>query len=204
MTRDRLPVYFVTPDGASADLVLAAVRGGATMVQLRDKQAGDEALIALARALKPELARRGVPLIVNDRLDVVLASGADGLHVGQSDGNPLALRRALGPGRLLGLSVEAMEQLGAIPAGVVDYLGVGPVRATATKPDHAAPLGFGGLARIAAASPLPCVAIGGVGATDARALKAAGAAGMAVVSAISAAPDPEDAARALAGAWRAA
>ncbi|WP_414897991.1 thiamine phosphate synthase [Rhodovulum sp. YEN HP10] len=204
MTRDRLPVYFVTPDGASADLVLAAVRGGATMVQLRDKQAGDAALIALARALKPELARRGVPLIVNDRLDVVLASGADGLHVGQSDGNPLALRRALGPGRLLGLSVETMAHLGAIPAGVVDYLGVGPVRATATKPDHAAPLGFGGLARIAAASPLPCVAIGGVGATDARALKAAGTAGMAVVSAISAAPDPEDAARALAGAWRAA
>ncbi|MBK5923933.1 thiamine phosphate synthase [Rhodovulum sulfidophilum] len=202
MIRSRLPVYFVTPDGASPELVLAAVRGGATMVQLRDKKAGDDALIELVRALKPELARRGVPLIVNDRLEVVLASGADGLHVGQSDGSPLALRRALGPGRLLGLSVEAMAHLGAIPAGVVDYLGVGPVRATATKPDHAAPLGLGGLARIAAASALPCVAIGGVGAGDARALKAAGAAGMAVVSAISAASDPEAAARALAGAWR--
>ncbi|RAP42690.1 thiamine-phosphate diphosphorylase [Rhodovulum viride] len=204
MNRNTLAVYFVTPDGASPDLVMAAVRGGASMVQLRDKRASDSDLVALARQLKPDLTRRGVPLIVNDRLAVVLASGADGLHVGQSDGDPRALRKALGPGRLLGLSVETLAQLDAIPAGSVDYLGVGPVHATATKPDHAAPLGVDGLGRIVSSTALPCVAIGGLGVADAAGVKAAGANGMAVVSAISAAPDPAAAARALAEAWRSA
>ncbi|PTW51755.1 thiamine phosphate synthase [Rhodovulum kholense] len=204
MNRNTLAVYFVTPDGASPDLVMAAVRGGASMVQLRDKRASDSDLVALARQLKPDLTRRGVPLIVNDRLAVVLASGADGLHVGQSDGDPRALRKALGPGRLLGLSVETLAQLDAIPAGSVDYLGVGPVHATATKPDHAAPLGVDGLGRIVSSTALPCVAIGGLGVADAAGVKAAGADGMAVVSAISAAPDPAAAARALAEAWRSA
>ncbi|TDX30147.1 thiamine phosphate synthase [Rhodovulum visakhapatnamense] len=204
MNRKTLAVYFVTPDGATPDLVMAAVRGGASMVQLRDKQASDSDLIALARQLKPDLTRRGVPLIVNDRLAVVLASGADGLHVGQSDGAPSALRKALGPGRLLGLSVETLAQLDAIPPGAVDYLGVGPVHATATKPDHAAPLGVDGLGRIVTRTTLPCVAIGGLGVADAAGVKAAGADGMAVVSAISAAPDPAAAARALAEAWRSA
>jgi thiamine-phosphate pyrophosphorylase len=200
----RLSVYFVTPDGAEDALVLAALRGGVSVVQLRDKTASDAAMVAQARRLKPLCTAAGVPLIVNDRLAVALAAGADGLHVGQGDGDVAAMRAALGPGRLLGLSIEAEAQLAAIPPGVVDYVGIGPVRATATKPDHAAPLGMAGLAAAVARSPVPAVAIGGVGLADVAALKAMGCAGLAVVSAISGAADPEAAARALADAWGAA
>ncbi|HDR29750.1 thiamine phosphate synthase [Rhodovulum sp.] len=194
-------VYFVTPDGASDDLVLAAVQGGATAVQLRDKQASDAAMIAQARRLRARLAPLGVPLIVNDRLAVVLAARADGLHIGQSDGDPLRMRAALGPATILGLSIETGAQLAAVPPGAVDYLGIGPVRATATKPDHAAPLGMDGLARIVRAAPVPAVAIGGIGAADISELKQMGCAGIAVVSAIASAPDPEAAARDLARTW---
>ncbi|TCM83540.1 thiamine phosphate synthase [Rhodovulum steppense] len=194
-------VYFVTPDGVSDELVMAAVRGGATAVQLRDKQAEDAAMIAQARRLRALLAPLGVPLIVNDRLAVALAARADGLHIGQSDGDPLRMRAALGPVAILGLSIETGAQLAALPPGAVDYLGVGPVRATATKPDHAAPLGMDGLARIVRAAPVPAVAIGGVGAPDIPALKHMGCAGIAVVSAIASAPDPEAAARNLAQTW---
>lgn len=200
----NLSLYFVTPDGAEdlEQLVAAAVRGGATLVQLRDKHRSDAELIPLARRLVAALEARGVPLIVNDRIEVVLASGAAGLHVGQGDLGVAEARRRIGPDRLLGLSVEAPEHLEALPLGVVDYVGAGPVRATASKPDHAPPIGFEGLARLVAAAPVPAVAIGGLGAGDARAVKAAGAAGMAIVSAIGAAADPEAAARALALEWR--
>ncbi|WYK03716.1 thiamine phosphate synthase [Cereibacter sphaeroides f. sp. denitrificans] len=199
----NLSLYFVTPDGAEdlEQLVAAAVRGGATLVQLRDKHRSDAELIPLARRLVAALEAQGVPLIVNDRIEVVLASGAAGLHVGQGDLGVAEARRRIGPDRLLGLSVEAPEHLEALPLGVVDYVGAGPVRATASKPDHAPPIGFEGLARLVAAAPVPAVAIGGLGAGDARAVKAAGAAGMAIVSAIGAAADPEAAARALALEW---
>ncbi|QCP86385.1 thiamine phosphate synthase [Cereibacter sphaeroides] len=199
----NLSLYFVTPDGAEdlEQLVAAAVRGGATLVQLRDKHRSDAELIPLARRLVAALEPQGVPLIVNDRIEVVLASGAAGLHVGQGDLGVAEARRRIGPDRLLGLSVEAPEHLEALPLGIVDYVGAGPVRATASKPDHAPPIGFAGLARLVAAAPVPAVAIGGLGAGDARAVKAAGAAGMAVVSAIGAAADPEAAARALALEW---
>lgn len=197
-------LYFVTPDGVGDEIVLAALRGGATMIQLRDKHASDASMIDRARRLLPAMRAVGVPLIINDRLGVALASGADGLHIGQGDGDPAQVRAALGPGALLGLSVETAAQLGAVPAGVVDYLGVGPLRATATKPDYAAPLGLAGLAHIAARSDLPVVAIGGVGLADAGPLRRAGCAGMAVVSAIAAAPDPEAASRSLLRAWRTA
>ena len=195
----NLALYFVTPEGASEALVLAAVRGGATLVQLRDKRTPDADLIPFARRLVAVLP---VPLVVNDRIEVALAAGAAGLHVGQGDLGVIEARRRLGPGRLLGLSVEDMGQLARLPAGVVDYLGVGPVRATGTKPDHAPPIGFAGLARIAAAAPVPVVAIGGLGEGDARPARRAGAAGMAVVSAIAAAADPEVAACHLAREWR--
>ncbi|MWP36040.1 thiamine phosphate synthase [Rhodobacter sphaeroides] len=199
----NLSLYFVTPDGAEGleQLVAAAVRGGATLVQLRDKHRSDAELIPLARRLVAALDVQGVPLIVNDRIEVVLASGAAGLHVGQGDLGVAEARRRIGPDRLLGLSVEAPEHLEALPLGIVDYVGAGPVRATASKPDHAPPIGFEGLARLVAAAPVPAVAIGGLGAGDASAVKAAGAAGMAIVSAIGAAADPEAAARALALEW---
>ncbi|MBN2905278.1 MAG: thiamine phosphate synthase [Rhodobacteraceae bacterium] len=196
-----LSVYFVTPDGVSDATVLAAVRGGARLVQLRDKTASDAAMTDQARRLVRLLAPFGVPLIVNDRLRVALAAGAAGLHVGQTDGDPVRLRAALGPRALLGLSIEDAAQLRGLAPGTVDYIGAGPVRATPSKPDHADPIGLAGLGRIVALSPVPVVAIGGIGRADAAAIRATGAAGMAVVSAIAGAVDPRAAARDLALAW---
>ncbi|OCX66099.1 thiamine-phosphate diphosphorylase [Thioclava sp. SK-1] len=193
-------VYFVTPDGASDALILAALHGGAGMVQLRDKTATNADMIAQAQRLRPAFTAANVPLIINDRLEVALASQADGLHIGQGDGDPAQMRAALGPDRHLGLSVETLSQLHQLPPGI-DLIGVGPVRATASKPDHAAPIGLAGLAQITALSPVPVVAIGGVGPADCAAIKSAGCAGMAVVSAIAGHADPESATRALVHAW---
>ncbi|NHB78554.1 thiamine phosphate synthase [Rhodobacter calidifons] len=198
------PVYVITdPDAPLSvmDQARAAARGGASAVQLRDKTATDADMVAMARALMAALRPRGVKLIVNDRLEVALAAGADGLHIGQGDGDPAEIRTRLGPDRLLGVSIEAAGQCAAIPPGV-DYIGAGPVRATATKPDHAPPIGFDGLAEIVARSPVPTIAIGGLGPGDAPALRRAGAAGIAVVSAVVRAPDPEAATRALVDEWR--
>lgn len=197
----NLSVYFVTPDGAEDALVLAALRGGAGIVQLRDKRASDADMTAQAKRLLPHCRAAGVPLVINERLSVALASGADGLHIGQGDGDPKAARAALGAGMILGLSIETEAQVAAIPSDCIDYIGAGPIRATATKPDAAEPLGFDGLFRVAALSAVPTVAIGGIGLGDVAALKAAGCAGMAIVSAISGAPDPEAATRALVTAW---
>jgi thiamine-phosphate pyrophosphorylase len=200
------PVYVITdPDAALplTDQALAAARGGAAFVQLRDKRASDADLAALVTRLMPEIAAMGARLVVNDRVDVALATGAHGLHIGQGDGDAAAIRRRMPPGMILGLSVETEDQARRMPPGV-DYIGAGPVRATATKPDHAPPVGFDGLARITAAAGRPAYAIGGIGPGDARAVKAAGAIGMAVVSAVTRAPDPEAATRALLAAWRAA
>lgn len=196
-------IYFVTPDGCADDIILAALRGGSRIVQLRDKQASDAQMIAQARRIAPQMAQFGARLVINDRITVALAVGADGLHIGQGDGDPRAARAALGPDRLLGLSIENAGQIAAMPADIVDYIGAGPVRATGTKPDHAPPIGLHGLAQVVAASPVPVVAIGGLGLADCAALHDAGCAGMAVVSAISAAPDAEAATRALVAAWEA-
>ncbi len=200
------PIYVITDPGAAlsvADQALAAAQGGAWAVQLRDKDARDADLIALARALLDRLRPLGVKLIVNDRLEVALAAGADGLHIGQGDGDPAQARARLGPGKLLGLSVETLDQCARIPPGV-DHVGAGPVRATATKPDHAAPIGFDGLAAVVARAGLPAFAIGGIKPGDAAAVKGAGAVGMAVVSAVTRAPDPAAATRALLEEWRTA
>ena len=201
------PVYFVTDAGAPAavpDQVRAAVAGGVGIIQLRDKHASDAEFANLAEVLLHITREAGALLIVNDRVDVALEIGADGLHVGQGDGDIAAIRRRIGPDMILGLSVETLVQLGSIPHDSVDYLGAGPLRATATKPDAAQPLGKDGMARIIAAAPLPCVAIGGIKRGDAAAIQAMGAAGIAVVSAISRAADMEGAARALIAEWEAA
>jgi len=179
------------------ETVTAAVRGGVTAVQLRDKHASDAELIDQARRLKAALAGSGVPLIINDRLEVALAAGADGLHIGQDDGEVAAARAALGEQAILGLSVQTLDQLARIDAEHLDYLGLGPVFATPSKHDHATPLGFAGLAALVAASPLPSVAIGGLKAEHVAAVRTAGAGGLAVISAICGAPDPEAAARAF-------
>lgn len=177
--------------------VREAVEGGVTIVQLRDKHASDEDLTALALALRAELAPRGVPLIVNDRPLVAKAAGADGLHIGQEDGSPRAARDLVGPGVILGLSVTRASEVATVDPAVVDYVGLGPVFASATKADAAPPLGFAGVRRAGALLPVPFVAIGGIDAGNARSVMAAGAAGLAVVSAICAAPNPRAAASAL-------
>lgn len=200
------PVYVVTDPDAALPVALqvrAAARGGASLIQLRDKHAPDADMAALVTLLLPELTAQGIRLIVNDRVQVALATGAHGLHIGQGDGDAAAIRARMPPGMILGLSVETEAQARMIPAGV-DYIGAGPVRATATKPDHAAPIGFDGLARIVAAAGLPAYAIGGIKPGDARAVRQAGAIGMAVVSAVTRAPDPAAATAALLAEWSAA
>lgn len=199
-------VYFITDPDASAsiaDQVQAAVAAGVRVVQLRDKNASDADMLAQARALLQITRAAGAKLIINDRVQVAIDIGADGLHVGQTDGDITAIRARIGPDMTLGLSIETLAQSGSIPPDSVDYLGVGPLRATATKPDAAQPLGMDGLAQIIAATPLPCVAIGGIKPGDLAAIRQAGAVGVAVVSAVSRAPDMEAAARALIAEWSA-
>ncbi len=197
-----LSLYLVT-DAALCDplgieqTVAAAVQGGATMVQLRDKHASDEQMIAQAKRLKAMLAGSGVPLIINDRLNVALASQADGLHVGQSDTAVQEARHALGQDAIIGLSINTLAHLQSAPVTLLDYVGLGPVFATGSKQDHAQPIGFDGLAQLAQACPLPSVAIGGLKAEHLAQVKAAGADGIAVISAICGQPDPRLAAQAF-------
>ena len=185
----------------------AAVAGGVSLVQVRDPEASDAELVALGREVVAALAGTGVPVIVNDRVDLVAAIGAQGAHVGQGDLDPVAAREILGPDGLLGLSVHTDAELDAalaLPPGTIDLLGIGPLRATSSKPDHEPVRGLPHLAHLAARSPWPCVAIGGVKVGDLTGLRAAGLAGAAVVSAICGQPDPRAAARELRAAWDAA
>ena len=180
--------------------VQAAVAGGVTMVQLRDKSASTAERIDMARALKAALAGTGVSLVVNDDVAAAVASDADGAHIGQGDMGPAQARAMLGAGKILGLSCETEATVQA--AGVmVDYLGLGPVFATATKGDHEQPTGFDGLARLVGLTDLPTVAIGGLKAAHVDAVSKAGADGLAVVSAICGQSDPRAAAEAFGGAW---
>lgn len=180
------------------ETALAGVRGGVTMVQLRDKDATTADRITAGRALAEALAGTGVPLIINDDVAAARAIGADGVHVGQDDMDVAEARRVIGPDRVLGLSVETEALARAVDPALVDYAGAGPVFSTDTKPGHKPATGFDGLARIVAACPVPAVAIGGLKPGHAARTLASGAAGLAVVSAICGQPDPEAAARALA------
>lgn len=179
------------------EVVLAAVEGGVTMVQLREKDLSTRAFIEEARALKARLAPFGVPLIINDRVDVALAAGADGVHLGQSDMAVADARRLLGADRMIGLSIEDPAQAAQSDAAVADYLAASPVFSTPTKTDTAPALGLDGVARIRAMSDKPLVAIGGIHVGNAADVLQAGADGIAVVSAICSAEDPRAAARAL-------
>ena len=198
-----LSVYLVTDRALSGargvvETVCQAIAAGASMVQLRDPAAKTRALIEEARALGRLLRPAGIPFIVNDRVDVALAVGADGVHLGQSDMSVDDARALMGPEPLLGLSITSLADLVASDLAQVDYLGVGPVFATATKTDAAPAMGLAGLAAVRAATSLPIVAIGGIGADNAAEVIAAGADGVAVVSAICAAPDVAQATRTLA------
>lgn len=216
LVRRGLATYLVTDAAASGDrgvleVVRRAVDGGATAVQLREKTGTARELFELTMRAAEVVAGRSL-LLVDDRVDVFLAArsaGAvvHGVHVGQSDLPVDAVRRIVGDAAVVGLTANTAAHLDAVtdlPAGTVDYLGVGVIRPTATKPDHPAPLGIDGFAAIAAATELPCVAIGGVSLADTADLRSAGAAGLAVVSAICVAEDPAAAARAFREAWTAA
>lgn len=198
-----LKLYLVTdrglcPEGRSlVQTVKEAVEGGVTMVQLREKDIDTRTFIEEALELKALLGPLGVPLIINDRVDVALASDADGVHIGQSDMPYSIARRLLGPDRIIGLSVENMDQVAQANALGVDYIGVSPVFATPTKTDTARPFGLEGLREAVNLSHHPTVAIGGMNALTAADVMAAGTDGIAVVSAIIAAPDPRAAAEEL-------
>lgn len=178
-------------------VVAAAVRGGVTAVQLREKDCSTREFVEVARKLKETLAPLAVPLIINDRADVALAMGADGVHVGQSDMHCRDLRRLLGPHAIVGLSVETPEQAERAASLPVDYLAVGPIFSSPTKPDAAPAWGLEKLSELRRHTSQILVAIGGIHAGNAREVIAAGANGIAVVSAICAATDPEQAARDL-------
>lgn len=182
---------------ALTDVVAAAVEGGVTLVQLREKAVPLEGMVERARALKALLAPLGVPLIVNDHLEVALAAEADGLHLGQDDGDPRAARAALGPERILGLSAGDPDEAAKVDPAIVDYAGIGPAYATGSKADAGDAIGLSGLRRLRACLDLPLVAIGGIDAEKAAAVMTTGVQGVAVVSAICAAADPEAAARRL-------
>jgi thiamine-phosphate pyrophosphorylase len=180
-----------------AFIVEAAVRSGVTAVQLREKNCPTREFVQLGRELKQILAPLQVPLIVNDRVDIALAMGADGVHLGQQDMDYESARRLLGPGAIIGLSIETVEQARAAAPLDADYLGVGPVFPTVTKTDAAPPLGLAALEEVRAISRHILVAIGGIGAGNAAQAIHSGADGVAVVSALCAADDPEQAARGL-------
>lgn len=214
MTAD-LSLHLVTdhrvPFRQLRDIVDAAVTAGVSVVQLRDKEASGGELLSRTLDLADVIAGR-CTFVVDDRLDVVLAARdrvtgparVDGIHLGQSDLPVDAARTLLGADALVGWTANTPAHLAAaaaLPAGTIDYLGVGVIRATATKPDHPQPLGVDGFGGLAASTALPCVAIGGIGVDDIAALRAAGAAGVAVVSAVSGADDPGAVVRDLRAAW---
>jgi thiamine-phosphate pyrophosphorylase len=202
-------LYFVTDRGLCGqrpvhEVVLAAVRGGAACVQLREKSAATRPFVEEARRIKELMAPFRVPLIINDRLDVALAVGADGVHVGQEDMPYEIARKLMGPRAIIGLSVETWEDVARAEQLDCDYLGVSPVFATPTKTDTKQPWGLEGLARIRAFSRHPLVAIGGLNASNAETCVMAGADSLAVVSAICTSPDPLASARELTEIIRAA
>lgn len=181
-------------------IVSAAVDGGVSVVQLREKESSTRALVDHAHALHEILRPAGIPLIINDRLDVALAVGAEGVHVGQSDMPWQTARRLMGPEALIGVSVETLEQALQLGGCDIDYLGVSPVFSTPTKTDTGTPWGLEGLRTLRARTSHKLVAIGGISAANAREVVEAGADGVAVVSAICAAADPKAAAAELWGA----
>lgn len=197
-----LSLYLVTDRDLSLgrsleEVVSEAVAGGVTVVQLREKDASTGEFVELARRLMAMLKPLGVPLIINDRVDVALAVDADGVHIGQSDMKYEDARRLLGPDKIIGLSVESFEDIEAANALDVDYVGISPVYGTPTKTDTAEPFGLEGLRKAVAMSEHPTVAIGGMNAKTIGEVIAAGADGVAVVSAICSAENVREAANEL-------
>jgi thiamine-phosphate pyrophosphorylase len=194
----RAALYLVCPlcpgGRRLADVLAPALAGGVDVVQLRDKNASDEELLAATATARRLCDDAGALLILNDRPDLVAAAGADGCHVGQDDMDVAAARALAGPGALVGRSTHSTRDIAA--AGDADYIGVGPVHSTPTKPGRPA-VGLELVAHAGAHAPVPFFAIGGIDASNVAAVVAAGATRIAVVRAIAEAGDPHAAAAAL-------
>ena len=200
--KNALKLYLVTDRDLSLgrsleEVVSEAVAGGVTIVQLREKDAPTGEFVDLARRLMAQLKPLGIPLIINDRIDVALAVDADGVHIGQSDMRYEDARRLLGPDKIIGLSVENMDDLLEANRLDVDYICISPVYGTPTKIDTAEPFGLEGLRKAIAMSVHPTVAIGGMNASTIGEVIKAGTDGVAVVSAICSASSPRAAAKEL-------
>ncbi|HWP26685.1 MAG TPA: thiamine phosphate synthase [Xanthobacteraceae bacterium] len=183
-----------------AELARRVVAGGATLVQLRDKKSDTRTMVARARAIKAALG--AVPLLINDRVDVALAAGCAGVHVGQEDMAVEDARRLLGRDAIIGLSIKTPAQAASAPLDLIDYAGIGGVYGTTSKANTAKPIGPEGLRRIVEAlhrrrPGFPTCGIAGINETNAAEVIAAGADGVSVISALSLASDPEAAARRL-------
>ena len=179
-----------------------AIEGGATIVQLRAPQWKKRRRYECALALKDVLHAYHVPLIIDDDLAIALACNADGVHVGQKDLPVHIVRKFLGPDKIVGLSINNEQQMLAVDPNVVDYVGVGPVFSTTTKPDAEAAIGIDGLAKLMKSCPVPAVAIGGIKNHHIAEIATTGAQGIAVVSAICGQNDPLGSARELSELWK--
>ncbi|MBN8942032.1 MAG: thiamine phosphate synthase [Rhizobiales bacterium] len=210
MTVDLSLYVLVDPERSRgrplAELAAEAAAGGATLIQYRDKLASTARMVETAHAIRIALTGSGVPLLINDRVDVALASGADGVHVGQDDMGVADARRLLGDEAIIGLTIRSAEEAEAAAVELIDYACIGGVFATGSKDNAGAPIGIGGFAGIRQVFTrrwprLPVGAIAGIDATNAAALARAGADGVAVMSAVTLAEDPRAAAAALKAAF---
>lgn len=202
LKRSDLTLYLCTDRALSLgrpliQAVEAAIKGGVTMVQLREKKASAGEFFALAKELLALTRPLGVPLIINDRLDIALAAGAEGLHIGQSDLPLKEARRIAGDDFIIGVSAAAPEDALEAERDGADYIGAGAVFPTGSKADVSAVIGLGGLRAICGAVKIPVAAIGGIGPGNAPAVMEAGASGVAVISAILSQPDIQEAASIL-------
>lgn len=200
--RQLLKLYVITDQELSQrrsnfEVVEKAVLGGATIIQYREKQGLTSKLYEEALSLRSLTFAKGVPLIINDRLDLALAVDADGVHLGQDDLPPAVARNVLGSGKILGVSVGCVEEALKAEAEGADYLGVGPIFTTATKEDAGVGIGVEVLKAVREAVSLPLVAIGGINLVNATTVLKAGADGLAVISAVVAAELVEEAATEL-------
>ncbi len=179
------------------EVARAAIVGGASVIQLRDKEATTRQLVEMGGKLRALTREKGVTFMVNDRVDVALAVDADGVHVGQDDMPVPLARRLMGPGKIVGASAATSSEARKAEAEGADYVAASPVFSTPTKPDAPPPTGLEGLRAIVEAVSLPVIAIGGINPENAGAVIQAGAAGVAVISAVVSAPDIAAAARRL-------
>ena len=194
-----LQLYLVTDDRFPKNrdflsVIEKAIKGGVTMVQLREKTAKTNAFIERALAVKKLLQSFEIPLIINDRIDVALAIDADGVHIGQDDMPAQLARKLLGKNKIIGLSIENKKQAETANQFPIDYIGLSPVFSTNTKDDLANPLGLNGINEIMNISKFPSVAIGGIKPENAQSVLKAGANGLAIVSYIMGADNPSIAA----------